>query len=196
MTAPRTLTAEDALALHAAYAPDAEQLERVGTHCRIVARIALDLARRHPAPVDRELVEVGALLHDIGVYQVGTGPYIRHGVLGHALLEREGVPRPLLRFASCHTGVGITRQDVRDQQLPIPEADYLPETVEERLVTYADTFHSKGRRSAFQTADAYRRELAARFGTAKAEVFDTMVEEFGLPDVDALAAEYGHPLRR
>jgi uncharacterized protein len=196
VTTPRTLTAQDALALHATYAPDAEQLERVGTHCRIVARIALDLARRHPAPVDSELVEVGALLHDIGVYQVGTGPYIRHGILGHALLEREGLPQPLLRFASCHTGVGISRQDVREQRLPIPEADYLPETVEERLVAYADKFHSKGRQSTFLSADTYRRELAARFGTAKAEVFDTLVEEFGLPDIDALAAEYGQSVRR
>jgi uncharacterized protein len=185
-----------ALALHAQYAPDPEQLEAVRGHCLIVARVALDLARAHPVRLDTELLEVGALLHDIGVYRVGTGPYVRHGYLGHALLRHAGAPEPLLRFASCHTGVGISRQDVLEQRLPIPVADYLPETAEERLVTYADTFHTKSRPPTFVTAEAYRRELAARFGAAKGQAFDALREEFGTPDVDALAAEYGQPVRR
>lgn len=61
---------------------------------------------------------------------------------GEAILKSEGFPEKLWRFASHHTGVGLTR-DVINQKLPLPEADYLVETDEELLVMYADKFHSK-----------------------------------------------------
>lgn len=43
----------------------------------------------------------------------------------------------------CHTGVGLTKEDVLVQGLPLPPADYVAITPEERLVMYADKFHSK-----------------------------------------------------
>ncbi|SFF78718.1 uncharacterized protein SAMN05216251_1296 [Actinacidiphila alni] len=188
-------SAESVRALHEKYAPTHESLDIVRTHCEIVARIALELADRYPLPVDVRLVETGALLHDIGVYRVGDGAYIRHGVLGHELLRAEGLSEPLCRFASCHTGVGLTRADIERQHLPIPPGDYVAGSVEERLVMYADKFHSKSNPPKFLDTAAYA-ERVARFGPDKVVAFKDLVAEFGEPELDSLAAEFGHAVRR
>lgn len=47
------------------------------------------------------------------------------------------------------------------QNLPVPPADYLAETAEERLVMYADKFHSKSRPTRFLSPDAYAARSAA-----------------------------------
>ncbi|WP_354644233.1 HD domain-containing protein [Kitasatospora camelliae] len=192
MTLP---TPGDVRALHEKHAPSRAALAEVLTHCEIVARIALRIAEDRQLPVDTALVEVGALAHDIGVYLVGDGPYIRHGLLGHDLLRDEGWDEELCRFASCHTGVGLTRHDVTTQGLPLPVADYLPRSAEERLVMYADKFHTKSRPPAFLDAAAYAVRVA-RFGAAKSEAFADLVAEYGEPDLAGLAAAYGQPLER
>ncbi|MFJ1588144.1 HD domain-containing protein [Streptomyces sp. NPDC088197] len=188
-------TAESVRALHEKYAPTRESLSLVRTHCEIVARIALDLAARSPEPVDTGLVETGALLHDIGVYRLGDDAYVRHGVLGHELLRAEGLPEELCRFASHHTGVGLTRADIERQRLPIPPGEYVAESVEERLVMYADKFHSKSSPPKFLDAAAYAGKVA-RFGPDKVVAFRALIAEFGEPDLDPLIAEYGHRVRR
>lgn len=194
-------TDEDARALHAKYAPSPAALDLVHTHCEIVAAIALQLADRCQDAVDQDLVRIGALVHDIGVHTLyqpdGTivpGSYIRHGVAGHAILQAEGWPDQLARICSCHTGVGLTRQDVESRNLPIPPGDYLAVTREERLVMYADKFHTKTRPPAFLTPTAYARDIA-RFGPDKEAAFARLREEFGDPDLEPLRARYAHALR-
>lgn len=187
-------------ALHERYAPTRETFELVYTHCEIVWAVAEQLLVTHPSDLDVDLVRAGCLLHDIGVYRLygGAGEfdrdnYIRHGVLGHALLRELGFPETLCRFCSHHTGVGVTRRDVLRQGLPLPVDDYLAETGEERLVMYADKFHSKTVPPAFLTATSYAASVR-RFGEDKAELFWAMVEEYGEPDLAALARRYRHPV--
>ncbi|MEW2573470.1 HD domain-containing protein [Streptomyces sp. NPDC047070] len=191
-------TVDEVRALHERHAPSREALDLVFTHCQIVSDIAEQLGKRTELTLDTDLVRVGALLHDIGVYrlydQAGRldhGNYIRHGVLGHEILRQEGFPERLCRFCSCHTGVGLTRHDVRTQGLAIPEADYLAETVEEQLVMYADKFHSKTTPPTFLTADAYGAHLKP-FGAAKVHAFDMLRARFGEPDLTSVTARYGH----
>jgi uncharacterized protein len=180
--------------LHERHAPSPSAFDLVYTHCRIVWRIAEQLLTRPGAPVvDVHLVRAGCLLHDIGVYRLydasGTldhANYIRHGVLGHALLREAGLPEAVCRFCSCHTGVVVTREDVLAQRLPIPPGDYVAETEEERLVMYADKFHSKTSPPKFVTAAAYTRAVR-RFGEDKAALFSSMVRRYGEPDLAALA---------
>jgi uncharacterized protein len=190
-------------ALHQRYAPTPEAFDSVHRHCGIVWRIAESLIAGSGADVDPELVRVGCLLHDIGVYrldedaergELGQGHYIRHGILGHRLLAAEGWPERLCRFCSCHTGVGLTRADIETQRLPLPPGDYVARTDEERLVMYADKFHSKSRGGRFHTADGYAR-LVTRFGPGKDEDFASLRAQFGEPDVAALSAEFGDPVR-
>ncbi|MFS8201445.1 HD domain-containing protein [Streptomyces sp. CWNU-52B] len=191
-------TADEVRALHERYAPTDEALDLVLTHCEIVCGIAEQLAARTDLPLDVDLVRAGALLHDIGVYRLydragrlDHRDYIRHGVLGHEILRQEGFPERLCRFCSCHTGVGVTRHDIRARRLALPEADYLAESVEEQLVMYADKFHSKTTPPTFLTADSYATQLA-RFGTDKVHAFGLLRDRFGEPDLTSARARYGH----
>ncbi|MCW2863011.1 MAG: metal dependent phosphohydrolase [Actinoallomurus sp.] len=186
-------------ALHEKYAPTREAFALVYTHCEIVCLIAEGLTDR--TGLDVALVRAGALLHDLGVYrlydtagELDHSQYVRHGVLGHELLAKEGFAEALCRFCSCHTGVGISRDDVRRQGLPLPVADYCAESGEERLVMYADKSHTKTNPPSFLTADSYALNIG-RFGADKAAAFASMREEFGEPDLAALVDTYGHALR-
>ena len=79
--------------------------------------------------------------NDIGCF--GDALYIMHGVLGGELLRNEGMGEEFARVAERHTGAGITADDIARQQLPLPPGDYMPETLLERLICYADKFYSK-----------------------------------------------------
>ena len=46
-------------------------------------------------------------------------------------------------FAKRHTGAGLTKKEIIEQELPLPQQDFLPETTEEKLICYADKFFSK-----------------------------------------------------
>ncbi|MFB4297359.1 HD domain-containing protein [Actinomadura sp. NTSP31] len=191
---------EEIRALHERLAPSPEAFELVWTHCAIVCRIAEWLMERGGPDVDKDLVRAGCLLHDVGVYrlydvtgEVDHKQYIRHGVLGYELLEAEGLPEALCRFCSHHTGMGLTRDDVERQNLPLPPGDYLAETGEERLVMYADKFHSKTDPPAFVNASSYAVHVR-RFGGDKVAAFKEMRDLYGEPDLRPLAAEYGHAL--
>lgn len=190
---------EEIRALHAKHAPSDEAFDRVFTHCRIVWEIAEQLLPRSPVPVDAALVRAGCLLHDIGVYRLhreGSAeslPYIQHGVLGGELLREEGYPEELCRFCSCHTGMGLTRDDITRQSLPIPLGDYVAESPEEQLVMYADKFHTKALPPSFVSPDTFAANVA-RFGRDKVARFQELRGILGDPDLKPLVAAYDHRL--
>lgn len=150
-TTQMTITHDDIIALHKKHAPSEHVYDLVLGHCRIVRDIAVQLISKNNLGLDRNLVKTGALLHDIGVYPLFDAAgklhkdvhYITHGTEGERILKAEGMPEEIWRFAAHHTGVGLTKQDVVGQKLPLPIADYLAGTDEELLVMYADKFHSK-----------------------------------------------------
>jgi uncharacterized protein len=185
-------------ALHEQYAPTLEALDLVYTHCVIVCGIAEQLHPRSGADASLDLVRAGCLLHDVGVYRLyddagrlDHANYLRHGILGHELLRQEEFPEVICRFASHHTGVGLSREDVLRQELPLPPGDYLAETPEETLVMYADKFHSKTKPPALLTADAYAASVR-RFGQDKVAAFESMRATFGEPDLLPFSTAYGH----
>jgi uncharacterized protein len=189
-------------ALHRKYALTDEVFKLVFTHCQIVRDIALQLAQRSGLEINTPLTEVGCLLHDIGVYplfdSIGKeregSAYITHGIRGEEILRREGFPEVLCRFASHHTGAGITKAQIIQRQLPLPPNDYLAETPEEQLVMYADKFHSKTNPPYFNS-HAYYTNYVARFGEESVKSFAGLTSKFGLPDLRALAKHYKHTLR-
>ena len=121
------------------------------THSRQVADRALRIIDKHPEwDVDRQFVEEAAMLHDIGIifcdapkiHCHGSHKYIEHGYLGAELLRQEGLPKHAL-VAERHTGTGITIEQIVREELPIPERDYCPQSLEEKIICYADKFYSK-----------------------------------------------------
>ncbi|WP_432118256.1 HD domain-containing protein [Streptomyces sp. bgisy032] len=184
---------EEIRALHEKHAPTTEAFTLVHTHCEIVWSIAERLlSAPHLAHVDADLVRAGCLPHDIGVYRLYAedgrldhANYVRHGLLGHEILEAEGYPEALRRFCSHHTGVGLTRQDIVNQGLPLPPGDYVAVTAEERLVMYADKFHTKSRPSVFLSPDEYAAHVG-RFGADKVRAFEALRVEFSDPDLTGI----------
>jgi uncharacterized protein len=195
----RIPTDAEILALHTKHSPTPAALDMVYGHCLVVRGIAEQILDRAD-DVDGDLVRAGALLHDIGAYrlyddagELDHANYIRHGVLGHELLADEGLPERICRFASHHTGVGISRDEVIRQGLPIPPGDYMAETQEEAIVMYADKFHTKTAPPAFLTAAGYAARVS-RFGADKVAAFEALREQFGDPDLASLSGQYGQPL--
>lgn len=188
---------EEIVALHKKHAPSEDAFNLVFTHCQIVLDIAEQLIETSQLAVDQELVKVGCLLHDIGVYRMylpdGTidhANYIKHGTHGYDLLQEEGFSEVICRIASHHTGVGLSKQEIIDEGLPLPPADYFAETLEEQLIMYADKFHTKTTPPKFMSADTYA-EKQARFGADKAATFREFQRRFGTPDLTPLSEKYG-----
>jgi uncharacterized protein (TIGR00295 family) len=82
---------------------------------------------------DRELVEAGAILHDIGRSRTHG---IDHAVVGAEILRSEGVDERIVRIVERHVGAGLTKEDATN--LGLPPKDYIPETIEEKIVCHAD----------------------------------------------------------
>jgi len=147
-------------------------------HSRQVADRCLLIAKNHPElHADIPFLEEAAMLHDIGIRWchapsilcTGQEPYIRHGLIGGELLRREGYERHA-RVCERHTGTGITREQIERQQLPLPLADYEPETLEEQMVCYADKFYSKSRPNRMLTVEQAAQNLE-KFGHEGVEKF-------------------------
>jgi len=105
--------------------------QNVVRHCEAVAELAVKIARK--AGADRTLVEAGALLHDIGRC---ASHGMDHAVLGASLAAELKLPRKIVRIIERHIGAGLTKADAK--ALGLPEKDYIPETLEERIVAHAD----------------------------------------------------------
>ncbi|MBR2234133.1 MAG: phosphohydrolase [Prevotella sp.] len=161
------------------YYPEDDDLRRLLLlHSRQVADRCLLVARRHPElPLDTAFLEEAAMLHDIGIrwchapsiFCMGSEPYIRHGLIGGELLRTEGLERHA-RVCERHTGTGLTCQQILQQQLPLPPADYEPQTMEEQLVCYADKFYSKSRPQRVLTVEQAAQSLA-KFGQEGVQKF-------------------------
>lgn len=156
-------------------------------HSIQVAKLAVAVANKvaRAETVDMEFVEQAALLHDIGMLYTNTPklscfgekPYICHGIIGAELLQEEGLPR-LAMVCERHIGVGLSVEDIKSQNLPLPLRDMRPQALEEKIVAYADLFFSKtspGKR----TPDKVRESLS-RYDPQKALVFDQWHENFQL----------------
>ncbi|MDE7473446.1 MAG: HD domain-containing protein [Muribaculaceae bacterium] len=154
-------------------------------HCRQVADLALDIARERHLDVDLDQVEAAAMLHDIGIFLTdapgihchGTEPYIKHGLLGSQLLQRDGVDEAIAAVARRHTGAGITNDEIRELSLPLPPGDYMPETLLERLVCYADKFYSKSGDMQRKSLERVRHSMS-RHGGDTAARFEQLHREF------------------
>lgn len=126
-------------------------------HSLSVERISLRLARRIRAnrhKIDLKLVSLGALLHDIGRARTHD---IRHGVEGAKILRGLGLSK-FARFAECHLGAGIPAGEARE--LGLPARDFIPRTLEEKVIAYADKLVMGHRMTSYERAlDWFKSEL-------------------------------------
>jgi len=160
-------------------------------HSRQVADRCLRICRQHPElPFDVQFVEEAAMLHDIGIrwchapsiYCNGTEHYLRHGLIGGQILRKEGFERHA-RVCERHTGTGLVTVPIgKDGQPLLPEelvksGFFVPETLEEQLVCYADKFYSKSHPDRVLTVSETAKSLE-KFGSEGVKKFLSWAERF------------------
>ena len=97
-------------------------------HSIAVCKKACEIAENFPE-ADLDIIQKGALLHDIGRSRT-------HGIT-HAV---EGVKIDVLNVIERHIGAGITKKEAKE--LNLFEKSYVPETLEEKIVAHADNLIS------------------------------------------------------
>jgi uncharacterized protein len=111
-------------------------------HCKTVAGYAKEIAvkiienavkKGIPVDIDIEAVFMGGLLHDIGRSKTHG---IRHAVEGAGIAVENGLDEKLVRIIERHIGAGIPVDEASG--LGLPEKDYMPVTIEEKIVAHAD----------------------------------------------------------
>jgi uncharacterized protein len=154
-------------------------------HSFSVADKSLYIAQLHPEmQLDKSFIFEAAMLHDIGIFKTkapdiycyGTFPYICHGFLGSNLLKDEGLPRHAL-VCERHTGTGLSKEYIIKKNLPIPQRDMLPESLEEQLICFADKFFSKTHPDKEKSVDKIRKSLA-KHGEEPVKRFDNWYKIF------------------
>ncbi|MHA1229376.1 MAG: TIGR00295 family protein [Candidatus Helarchaeota archaeon] len=105
-------------------------------HVVQVCKKAVEIAKKiknNGHTVDIKLVEIGALLHDIGRSETNK---IDHAIKSAEIIKKYGWSDKLGRIAETHLLGGVDKYFA--QILGLPAKDYLPETLEEKIVCYAD----------------------------------------------------------
>jgi uncharacterized protein len=153
------------------YAKGSELYKILVIHSEQVKEKALEIANRLPdLNLDYQFIAEASMLHDIGIYQCnapriycnGTHQYIEHGYLGANLLRDLGLPKHAL-VCERHTGMGISLEVINVRQLPLPQRDMQPVSLEEKLICYADKFYSKTHLGKMHSIDHIRLQMS-RFG--------------------------------
>ena len=149
----------------------------------------MKIARAHPElQADEEILTYGGMLHDIGIKFTdapeigcfGDLPYLAHGYKGRELLEKEGL-KEIAAVCERHIGVGLTIDDIKKNNLPIPVRDMTPQTVEEKIICFADKFYSKSSRNLLlpKPLDKVKKSIR-KYGDEKWDVFERMIDQFGV----------------
>ncbi len=110
--------------------------DKVIAHCITVAELALEIAVKQinkGKDVDLEIVEIGALLHDLGR---ARSHGIDHAIIGVEMAKENNIEPSVLEVIKRHIGAGITREEAKIMGLP--DDDYIPVTLEQKIVAHAD----------------------------------------------------------
>ena len=175
---------------------EAGRKRREVIHCCPAQAVAKEIVSRVKG-ADPDLVAAGALLHDIGR---SVDHSIMHAYIGSQIVQAHGLPQSIVDIVRKHTGAGLDAEDV--EELGLPDADYMPRTLEEKIVAHADNMvsdnkvvkhsHSsdklrnKGAERGADRIDALHAELSALYG----EDLDVIPDRIGqYPDLP-LARRY------
>ncbi len=105
-------------------------------HSVAVCKKAFEIAQNFPQ-ANLELIEKGALLHDIGRSRTHG---IRHAIVGVEIAREYGYSEDVLNIIERHIGAGITKEEAKN--LGLFEKSYVPQSLEEKIVAHADNLIS------------------------------------------------------
>lgn len=107
----------------------------VATYARRLAKNILDcsVTKDDFIEIDIDALYIGALLHDIGRSKTHG---LRHAVEGAAIALENGLDEKIVNIIERHIGGGIPGEEALFHGLP--EKDYMPVSIEEKIVAHAD----------------------------------------------------------
>ncbi len=148
------------------------------SHCKAVTKLAVETAsalKERGLKIDSELVEVGALLHDIGRSKTHT---VHHAVVGAKIAESAGLPDSVISIIKRHVGGGITASEAK--KLGWPEDVYVPTTIEEKIVSYADKLIVSSKRAPIEiTIEELSKELKCEAAERVRKLHEEMTNLIG-----------------
>ena len=73
-----------------------------------------------------------------------------------------------------------SREEILAQALPLPPEDFLPQTIEEQIISWADLFFSKIPERAWQEKSIEEvRQHVVRYGERQCRLFEEWLARFG-----------------
>ena len=154
-------------------------------HCCTVEAVAKEMISRIGG-ADRNLVLAGALLHDIGR---SVNHSIMHACIGAQILSDMGLPKELVEIVRKHTGAGLDPEDV--VEMGLPEGDYIPRTLEEKIVAHADNLVSDNRVVDHMHSVIKLRSKGADRGADRIQALHEELSAMYGEDLDVIASRIG-----
>jgi uncharacterized protein len=116
---------------------------KVVEHSEVVHETCMNLVellkdRKPYLKVNKRLVSLGSLLHDIGRSKTHD---ISHGLAGAEIIRGLNVKNSaelekIALICERHVGAGISKEEAEKMGLPLK--DYIPRTIEEKVIAYCD----------------------------------------------------------
>ena len=132
----------------------------VRRHSLKVAEKALDLAEKiNRKDIDKDLLEIGGILQDIGRCKTHD---FQHGIIGAKILKERGYSKRLSKICETHMLGGLDKEDAK--LVGLPERDYIPLTLEEKIICLADK-HISGTKDV--TIDQRFEKWFSKYGETK-----------------------------
>lgn len=123
--------------------------DHVISHCLAVADLSLEIAnklQKKSLTLNLALVEAGALLHDLGRSKTHT---VDHAIVGAQIAKSIGLPESIIKIIKRHVGGGITAEEAK--WLGWIDDVYVPQSLEEKIVSYADKLIDQSKRIPIET---------------------------------------------
>ncbi len=154
-----SITESEAIEILRKHAPSEEVFSKVLAHSLRVRDIVANLVKGCKN-IDIEFLKTASILHDIGRFRYPPGNIdsIKHGIYGAEILRKYGLLKHA-RVCETHIGVGILKEDIISQGLPLPLKDFIPQTPEEILISYVDNLDSPGIRDEKDVEERFAREV-------------------------------------
>ena len=130
---------------------------------------------------NREIVDAGSLLHDIGRTVTGG---IQHAYEGFEICKKENIGTEISNCVLKHTGAGITGDEAR--KLGLPDLDFMPRTIEEKIVSTADNLILGNERISIEDQLRRYREKGLVEAAERMELLFKEIEEISKLDLDSL----------
>ena len=105
--------------------------DKVIDHCIAVRNLSVIYAENAHADID--LVNAGALLHDIGRSRTHS---VAHGQAGADICREFGMPEKICLIVERHIGAGLPAEECKEYGL-LPK-DCIPVSLEEKIVAHCD----------------------------------------------------------